>query len=559
MIIWIRSPRSYFSKLYPPTILSCRKLLVFTFTIVFIALAFTELGIGPAFSQQKESGCTLWNFDAPKSDTIFAVATNTAINWFGGTKEQCEQVKARTLASMEKSLKNKRTLRDQAQAVAFEASRVAWKAHLDWVVSSSKESDARMKIKREMEKREQEAKAREREADQAVNLASQIYLDFITIRCTCVQSAGQAEPKKNIADPDKSSTQKRDEERKRDEAKRRELEKKLEAANQAKKDAQRRLAEAQSAEQKQAAQASALRADELRREAEISLSQISSAQPPDPGKRAVSSRTNQSLPQENGSSDEGRQLLSVMPDPFGDKNKLSKPSDGEIQLPDPFAQSATIRAPDDKPLKISNTHERKELEKEVFEAELEGAEKAIEIGDKMLTDHLNKARRTMGSKKFQAYRAGVEDVRSLLNGLDKFVKYTGYVGKLASGANEETDYKRREALGEVGFDIVKDIASHGIEKYSSAIFGPRIATVLTGPVGWVAGVAADVLTPVSINADPPEIIRDKSGKYSINEKQEALAQMWREYNKSDNNQWKSERLKQLQELTNSLFKEVKDK
>jgi hypothetical protein len=511
--------------------------------------------------------CKLWDFKKPANGVPELVGA--MLRWNGGTEQQCRRLHDSVEVSLKKT-------REESKATATAAEQHATQAQDDWVhASSSQKAPAAVRwdaLKAQADKAEKQAWA-----------ASRSYDDFWGGKgCTCVERGETAlELHNRLADEQRrDEQQKRDAERKVAEVRRIQIEQQREADRKIEQEAQHRAENATTAAQKEAAEDEAKRAAERQQESAAALQQLAAAErqantamQEQPGARNQTDRSRSSGPDTSssggdsggarGTDGEGRageQLLATMPDAFGGKSKPSPPSsEGGVRLFEPFPQGPSIRSPGDKPLPAPNSQDERESERQ-YELTKSVAEKLIETTADVLSEDIKQAPRAMSGdpRGLQTYLEGAEDTRSLVRGLGKFIQYGGYTVKVMDAVNAETNTKRQEAIGGLGVDIAKDIASYGLKEYAATVFGPRIAAVLSGPVGWVAGIATEVLRPEQLGADPPEIIRDTSGRYSTKEKQEALAAAWKAFDKNGDS-WSSTRRKQLDELNAIVAKEAKTK
>jgi hypothetical protein len=189
---------------------------------------------------------------------------------------------------------------------------------------------------------------------------------------------------------------------------------------------------------------------------------------------------------------------------------------------------------------------------EVFGKTTDIAAKGAENAVNTLERDIEAARKAGNVK----YLEAAEDTRSVLKSVGRMIQFADYAAAAGKVINADTDKKREEATGDLGFKIASDVAKLGFEKYATTVFGEKVAAVLLGPVAFVASIGADVVTPAPTARDPQEIIRDQSGASSLTDKREALYTIWRQYSRYGD-QWQPVQKKQLEELTDIVYREAK--
>jgi hypothetical protein len=170
-------------------------------------------------------------------------------------------------------------------------------------------------------------------------------------------------------------------------------------------------------------------------------------------------------------------------------------------------------------------------EDQISEKTYEWSKQAIDVGTDRAISQIEKdiknAERTMSSKQFAEYKKGAEDTKSVVSGLGKLLTAADYAVDLKKIINADlgknTQYETAKFVYKVGSDLAGTAAKKGIASVTAAVF-PKIAPVLTD-------LGGTVLTPVQIifgseetSKDAAEIVRDKSGRYSLDDKRNSLAQ-----------------------------------
>jgi hypothetical protein len=153
---------------------------------------------------------------------------------------------------------------------------------------------------------------------------------------------------------------------------------------------------------------------------------------------------------------------------------------------------------------------------------------AIRAGTKQLDQSIQEAPAYLSGKNLKRFVADVEDTKTLFRGLDKALTYSKYATYVGQAVNSDSTFERNEAIGGAAYEFASDIAKHGLKAVIPRLFGPKTAAVLLGPAAWTMGIALDVATPEHISPDPIYVIRDKSGRFTLADKQRALEQMWKQ-------------------------------
>lgn len=156
---------------------------------------------------------------------------------------------------------------------------------------------------------------------------------------------------------------------------------------------------------------------------------------------------------------------------------------------------------------------------------------ALKAGQNDLDSGIKSASKYLSGDRLNAYVVEARDTKAVLGGLGKMVSHSDYAILAANAVKAETDVQRNEAVGETGLTFVADISKYGVKEVVPRMFGPKVAAALLGPAAWAGSIGLDVLSSEKIGYDDSEIIRDSSGRFSLNQKQEALTRMWRGYDR----------------------------
>ena len=181
-----------------------------------------------------------------------------------------------------------------------------------------------------------------------------------------------------------------------------------------------------------------------------------------------------------------------------------------------------------------------------------GFQDAIHAATGGLEKDIRAANKTLSGKRLTNYLRDAKDTQGVLNGMGKIVEYADY-GVLAARVVKEEGLARDEATGELTLRFAADVSKYGMTAAAKRFLPARLATLFLGPVGWAAGVAWDVVTPVRTNLDFSEVIRDRQA--SIAEKQEALQMMWRAY-ETYGDHWGPAQRQELLALTETVYREA---
>lgn len=184
-----------------------------------------------------------------------------------------------------------------------------------------------------------------------------------------------------------------------------------------------------------------------------------------------------------------------------------------------------------------------ENHEEVSEKTYEWSKKAIEIGTERALESLDRdleqvrvglAKNTISQKQFDAYVKGVSDTRSVVSGLGKLLTAADYavaVKKIfIADPGKNTQYYAEKLAYQLAIDLGGKAAQKGISTVSVALL-PKLAPYLSGPAGIAITSGQIVFGSEEIGKDPAEVVRDNSGRYSIEEKRKAFGQELKWYDK----------------------------
>ena len=198
---------------------------------------------------------------------------------------------------------------------------------------------------------------------------------------------------------------------------------------------------------------------------------------------------------------------------------------------------------------------------EVSEQTYEWSKKAIEIGTERAVSTLDRdiesvrksyEKNTISQKDFNAYIKGAEDTKAVVSGLGTLLTTADYlVGVkkvLQADPGKNTQYQAGKLAYQIGSDLAGKAGQKGVSAVATALF-PKLATYIVDVVGTAVAVVQITFDSEETGKDPSEIVRDTSGRYSLEEKQKALTQELKWYQqKKPNTAPTDDLLQQLQLL-----------
>jgi hypothetical protein len=208
-----------------------------------------------------------------------------------------------------------------------------------------------------------------------------------------------------------------------------------------------------------------------------------------------------------------------MVDPFPSKDSLL----------DPF----NYAAPRDAALK-----EPSERERTLFELAAGTLEESAEASKSVLQKDIeyvrSQAGKTYSVAKANALVVEIQDTESLINTVSHFVKAGQYAVLLKNSSTAESRGRKEEAGGDIIQQIVKDalprdLLKKGLTEVAPRLFGERVGIFLVNAAVPGVNAGAILLDSEKTGRGPTEIIHDTTGKVSLAEKQAALTDMWKGY------------------------------
>ena len=204
----------------------------------------------------------------------------------------------------------------------------------------------------------------------------------------------------------------------------------------------------------------------------------------------------------------------------------------------PFARNETLTEPfalsDSKKLDLASA----EVDKFTYEASKKILEESLSRIDAVLTQDIRGVQSQIG-KTISAGKADqqiqeIRDTQSVLHGLTHIMSGAQYAVLVKNIVSAEGPGKRDEATGEALKQIAsdalhRDAVTNGITEVSLRLFGERVGPLLVRAAAPTFAAGGILLDSEKTGRDPVEIIHDTSGKVSLPEKQSALMEEWRGY------------------------------
>lgn len=234
-----------------------------------------------------------------------------------------------------------------------------------------------------------------------------------------------------------------------------------------------------------------------------------------------------------------QEALDQLQEPF-EKAKQQRAAMGLEQRPtglvDPFPDSHGANA-ETANAKDASGDEGGKLTQAIFEHGIDSAKKQIDRDIEYVTAQWKGSKRSLGN-----YVEGAKDTKSVVSGVGHVAAGFEYGSIFKDiyeashqGSSERLRYQEERLAAQVAHDTVyqwtKDAVQEGVKKVVVRMF-PKTATYLTEGASAAAAGISITFYSADIAADPPAIIEDKQGKYSLEDKQRALFQMWKFYDRN---------------------------
>jgi hypothetical protein len=258
-----------------------------------------------------------------------------------------------------------------------------------------------------------------------------------------------------------------------------------------------------------------------------------------------------------------QEAIAALKDPFEKAENerramhLKKPEDA---LVDPFSNS---HRPNPEMQKRQEDQELPEMALRAFDLSIKGIEQNIDTSVELARSQFSKSQ--LGRKAFANFKEGAQDTKSVASGIGHVARGLEYfaVGKdlyeaHAAGDVERTKYEEEKLAWEVGKDTAwewsKNAAKQGVGKVIVQLF-PKTAPYITRGVSAAAGGLSTFFYSSEIVTEHDQVIFDTSGKFSLEDKQRALFQRWRLYDRNPS-AWYPDDLKVLINETDAVYKDA---
>ncbi len=233
-----------------------------------------------------------------------------------------------------------------------------------------------------------------------------------------------------------------------------------------------------------------------------------------------------------------QEALAQLQDPF-EKAKQERAALGLEQRPtglvDPFSNAHSANA--ERANAKDGSEEGGQLTQAIFEHGIDSAEKQIDRDIEYVTAQWKGSKRSL-----ENYVEGAKDTKSVVSGVGHVAAGFEY-GSIfkdiyeasQQGSSERLTYQEERLAAQVAHDTVyqwtKDAVQDGVKKVVVRMF-PKTATYLTeGASAMVAGLSVTFYSR-DTGVEPREIVENRQGEYSLEDKQRALFQMWKFYDQN---------------------------
>lgn len=227
-------------------------------------------------------------------------------------------------------------------------------------------------------------------------------------------------------------------------------------------------------------------------------------------------------------------------DPFKGTKSANPPKQqvaSNATIVDPFAKTDSLVDPFGSSAG-GKTNDSSEKDKAVFDFSTEAVKQATEHELSKLDQEMSRINsasgKTISHAKANEMIAGIQDTKSVITGVNRLITGGQYAVIVKNIVSAESQGKRDEAEGElikqIASDVIpKDFIKEGATKVTVRLFGERVAPYLVEGASATISAGAIILDSSKTDRNPNDIIHDSSGKVSLTEKQSALMDMWKGY------------------------------
>jgi hypothetical protein len=226
-------------------------------------------------------------------------------------------------------------------------------------------------------------------------------------------------------------------------------------------------------------------------------------------------------------------------DPFSGVGKIqSAGTDASSRLVDPFAKNQTLVDPFGSSDNKKAEEGPAEINKFTYEASTRILEESMNRVDAVLAQDISgiqsQAGKSIGVAKAAKAIETIKETQSVLRGLTHLLSGAQYAVLTKNIVSAESPAKRDEATGEalkqIASDVIhRDAVKNGMTEVSLRLFGERVGPLLVRAAAPAMAAGGIIFDSEKTGRDPVEIIHDASGKVSLAEKQSALMEEWRGY------------------------------
>lgn len=245
-------------------------------------------------------------------------------------------------------------------------------------------------------------------------------------------------------------------------------------------------------------------------------------------------------------------------DPFASQNsKLADPfskSTTQAELIDPFARSAVVDPFSSEAINRSERGDPSDETQGIRDTSFKLAELGAKTINSRLERNIDVARRSLPSGEFRKYEANARDAEAVTSAFSKTVKFVDYgvdaVKIEEADPGKNTQYHLAETLYKPASELVERVSQEGFQHVVIELF-PRAAPYIVRAVD-IGAAAGQVLFDSERTTDFHEVIQDDSGRYSVAEKEDALAHLMKAY-QTTGSHWPSSDVGRLAEESQKVL------
>lgn len=202
------------------------------------------------------------------------------------------------------------------------------------------------------------------------------------------------------------------------------------------------------------------------------------------------------------------------------------------------------------------------------EADIRAAKQLLsggfEAGAKSIERDLDQGRRNFSKKDWERFEPDARDTAHAIRAVGNLVRYSEYGKHLAEFVTADTPVKELDAVKDLSINLGKNVGTEYLKAAKPQIvstvakfFGQRAALIVEGLAGWPVLVGAELLSSENTGRDAREIIQDNSGRASLADKQQALRDLWRMYDKHGSS-WGEAQKRELLFFSGQIYQQAGD-